>query len=96
MRFQKSHMQIHEAYQFLHKKRTAQVTDCMPPRNAIQSLSVFAQSMLYNAAAISFTALGGAATKGGGEGEEAAGGGGGGGGSGAEEVADNASWRSRE
>ena len=26
MRFQKSHMQIHEAYQFLHKKRTAQVT----------------------------------------------------------------------
>ena len=35
MRFQKSHMQIHEAYQFLHKKRSAQVTesltDCMPP-----------------------------------------------------------------
>ena len=100
MRFQKSHMQIHEAYQFLHKKRSAQVTesltDCMPPATQRNSPSVFAQSMLYNAAAISFTALGGAATKGGGEGEEAAGGGGGGGGSGAEEVADNASWRSRE
>ena len=94
MRFQKSHMQIHEAYQFLHKKRTAQVTDS---RNAIQSLSVFAQSKLYNAAAISFTALGGTAAKGGGDGEEAAGGGGGGGGrSGEEEVEAKASWRSRE
>ena len=50
MRFQKSHMQIHEAYQFLHKKRTAQVTRT---RRQKPSTSVyFSVTMLINPAVL--------------------------------------------